>query len=329
MVTSRRTGTNENIQTFGDGTRDFTSLSTWESATDNDLVTATQSEVLECYADAASYNLNLTFSGATTSALYFRIVRAAAGEAHDGTRNSGVFFDRSANVNLFSLNENYAQVQDIVARLTANSGGSLTTFRARNTGNLFVGCISAGSTNTGAGVARGFDTAASPTGAGFVDCLAENSEDDGFFLSGTLSGNFLYNCTSVDSGNEGFDLSGAGTLVKNCLASGNTSAGFSGTISGSSITNASDDATAPGSSPRINQTFTFVNAAGNDYHLSLSDAGALDFGTDLSGDATFDFDDDIDGDTIAVWSIGIDSPGSGGAAVAPLATYSYRRRRVS
>ena len=67
MASSRLTATNENISTYGAGGfgRDYTSLGTWESATDIDLVTAAQSEVLECYDDAASFDDRLTFAGAT------------------------------------------------------------------------------------------------------------------------------------------------------------------------------------------------------------------------------------------------------------------------
>ena len=64
--------------------------------------------------------------------------------------------------------------------------------------------------------------------------------------------------------------------------------------------------TAPGTSPRINQTFTFVNAAGDDFHLDAADVGADNFGTDLSADANFAFDDDIDGDLFDTWDIGMD-----------------------
>jgi len=73
---------------------------------------------------------------------------------------------------------------------------------------------------------------------------------------------------------------------------------------------ASSDATADDTDTtgnRINQTFTFVDAANDDYHLDSADAGAKGFGTDLSADADYPFDWDVDGDTRGTtWDIGFD-----------------------
>ena len=63
----------------------------------------------------------------------------------------------------------------------------------------------------------------------------------------------------------------------------------------------------PLGNPRINQTFTFVNAASDDFHLDGADAGAKDFG--LSDPASGMFSDDIDAQARgSTWSIGIDEP---------------------
>jgi hypothetical protein len=75
---------------------------------------------------------------------------------------------------------------------------------------------------------------------------------------------------------------------------------------------ASNDATADdwgGSGNRINQTFTFVDSANNNYHLAATDAGAREYGTNLSADATIPFAVDIDNDPRAIgsaWDIGAD-----------------------
>ena len=75
---------------------------------------------------------------------------------------------------------------------------------------------------------------------------------------------------------------------------------------------ASADATATlgtGSNNRINQTFSFVDAAMKDFHLAATDTGALTYGTDLSADPNYPFSTDIDGEARphgASWDIGFD-----------------------
>ena len=91
MASSRRNATNENISSFGSAGRDYTSLATWESDTDNNLVGLAQSEVLEGYADAASFNGTIVIAGAITNSSYFRIFRAAPNAKHKGHVNSGCF----------------------------------------------------------------------------------------------------------------------------------------------------------------------------------------------------------------------------------------------
>lgn len=307
MASSRITGTNENIQTYGDGTRNFTSLSTWESATDNDLVTGTTSEVLECYDDAASFDDSITLEDATTSSLYFRIIRAAAGEGHDGTPNNGVYFSPSANISAFNLREANASVQDVRASATVNDGNARGPFHAGNAaaGITFIGCISFNNTNAGVGGTGGF-TFENSTSTKMVNCLAIGN-DFGFITENAGTG-YCYNCTAIGGGS-GFLVNNAGAtfVAINCLAyngSGNDFRNIAGSTTGSQ-NNASSDATVFGSTNvHTSQIFTFVDSASNDYRLHRNDLGAKFRGTNLSADATFAFDDDIDGDTITNWSIG-------------------------
>jgi hypothetical protein len=62
---------------------------------------------------------------------------------------------------------------------------------------------------------------------------------------------------------------------------------------------------------RVDQTFTFLNEAGDDFHLAATDAGARDFGVSLAGDANLAFQTDIDGEQRRItWDIGADEAGS-------------------
>jgi hypothetical protein len=299
MATSRRTGTNEQISTFGAAGfgRDYTSLSTWESATDNNLVSLAQSEVLECYDDAASFSDTVNFGGATTNSSYFRIIRPAgtigtgSWQGHDGTPNTGVYFHNvSSNTSSFNLGgESYGSLQDLIIEMTNPSSSNTICIQGDGGNNLFVGIITVDITSAN-GAARGFRI---NNGIG-VNCLAIRTDDWNFENS---SGNsYFYNCTSVGAGNQGFSSDGGTLILKNCLSTNNTGEDFqTGVTYASTNNNASEDATAPGTSSRTGQTFSFVNAGNDDYHLTPTDAGARTYGADLSADGVFAFDDDIDG----------------------------------
>jgi hypothetical protein len=63
---------------------------------------------------------------------------------------------------------------------------------------------------------------------------------------------------------------------------------------------------------RLSQTFSFINEAGYDFHLSSNDAGARNFGTDLRNDSYLPFSTDIDGNSRpnSLWDIGVDEAGA-------------------
>ena len=301
MATSRRTATNENVSTYGAGGqgRDYTVLATWEAATDIDLVTATQSEVLECYDDAATFNDRISMAGATTNTSYYRIIRPAGTigtgnwEGHDGTPNNGFHLNYTVgSLTVLDVGEQYSGFQDLIVTLTNPNAANTIAVVADGGDNLLVGIIGVNMTSAN-NTARGIRL---ETNAIAVNCIVINCDTWGFEFN---SGNsYFYNCNANDNGGTGF-IDGGGTgILKNCLGDGSGNEDFdSGGAYSSTNNNASGDANAPGTSARINQTFTFVNAGNNDYHLASNDAGAKTFGADLSADGTFAFDDDIDGET--------------------------------
>jgi hypothetical protein len=303
MASARKTATNENVSTYGDATRDYTSMVTWEAATDVDLVTATQSEVLECYDDAASFDDYCPLLGATTSSSYFRIIRPAAGQGHDGTPNNGFNITNTANVVVFSLYEDNSQVQDIVVKSTITTFINRSVFQSTQSDCAFVGCIAYDSVLTAA-TADFYGFFASPDGATndkefFIDCIAINITTTGTGVGNGFQGaddgvvNW-YNCTAVNNQDYGFSQGTAICNAKNCCSSGNTVADWDGTITKTTCT-------AEGATP------TYVNAAGDDFHLASGDTVCRGNGTDLSADANYAFDDDIDKQIINVWDIGFDA----------------------
>ena len=309
MATSRRSATNENISTFGAGGfgRDYTDVNTWAAATEIDLVSAAQSEVLELYDDAASFNQKIVVEAATTNASYFRIVRPAGvkGEAswqgHDGTPNNGVFFSISGvGGDAWRIDESFSSFQDLLIKAVLNDVNPRSVYDVRGADVEIVGCIAFDSSNIGTStLIAGFEQSEDNF---CINCLALNCELDGFQIDGATDA-YAYNCTAVNNGSDGFFNKGNGTC-KNCLADGN-SPDFSGSPAGNN--NASGDGTATGTGSRINQTFTFVATGSDNYHLASGDAGAKDFGADLSADGVFAFDDDIDWETrTGSWDIGFD-----------------------
>ena len=299
MATSRRKATNENISTYGGAGqgRDYTALTTWETATDIDLVAAAQSEALECYDDVAEFNDHVVLGGAQTNSSYFRILRPAGTigtgnwEGHDGTPNNGLKFHNQGTTSCFDIAESNSSIQDLIVQYTnPDIGDNKIAIIADGGSNLLVGII--GIDFAGAdGLVRGIRL---ETGGIAVNCININCDSWGFECNaGTC---YFYNCNMLNNGSDGYFDGGGTATMKNCLSDGNGNEDFDsgGTYSNSGI-NASGDATAPGSSARHNQTFTFVNAGNNDYHLASNDAGAMGFGGDLSADGTFAFDDDIDG----------------------------------
>lgn len=304
FISSRRYGVNENISTYGDGTRDYCSLSIWEMDTDTALTTSEVTEVLECYADSASFDDSTDLAGATANANYHRIIRAAPGEGHDGTPGTGVHFNRTTGTRGIELSEAFASLQDLVISLITNDASAAFAVLSATGGsnNLVTNCL-VKATNSGAGDAHAITYSGGATAFSAINCLAYESDNSGFLLgsAGTIT---IYNCTAIDN-DLGFDRNSGTVTCTNCLANGNTSGDFDGTITQSY--NASGDATASGTGSRTSQTFTFVDDANDDYHLDPDDDGASNFGNDLSADSTFPFNDDIDNAEIETWSIGFDS----------------------
>lgn len=313
MATARRTGSNENVATYGGATRDYdTDLAGWEAATDiNISATGTSTtEVLECYDDAASFDDGVTISGATTDTDFFRMIRPASGQGHNGTPTSGVFFSRTTAGYMANIAENNFHIQDLIGSSNFSSASSYYVWVAGSTGGAceLVGLLAVDSTNThGSGVLRGiyFNNNTDQIAA---LCLVHNIENHGFYFIPNSAGrtNYAYNCISTNNGT-GFreDTSTGSIVLKNCLADSNSTDYTGGDLTATNC--ASSDATSPDATRR-NKTFTFVSAAGDDFHLAAGDAGAKDDGTDLSADGVFAFDDDIDGDLFDTWDIGFDEP---------------------
>lgn len=317
MATARRTGTNEQVATYGAAGqgRTYTDLAVWESATDTDHVATgdAESDVLECYDDSASFDDQVDMAGSTNDSTHFRIIRPASGEGHNGTSEVGFSLFSTAQSAVIRIAETNSQAQDIICKITTSYGGTDTIIVPNASFTHVIGCIVVDGLNSGAGVTQGIR----PSTSGeyyIILCLVDNCDGNSYLYSASATAVYVYNSVCVDGGGTAGFIGAAAVRYKNCLAE---NAGINDWSSGShadSSNNAASDTTAPGGSSRQSQTFTFVASGSNDWHLATGDTGANDFGTDLSGDANYAFDDDIDSELFDTWDIGFDdnAPGTAG-----------------
>jgi len=307
----RRSGSNENVSTYGLGGlgRDYTSLATWESATDNNLVANEVSEVLFVCYDAASYADEVIISGATTDADYFRIIRGSYREGSTGIPSEMVTFTKGTIGAVISIVENFFVVTDIFANNTATSGAgaaygiNVTT----STDCIIAGCAAKA---VRAGNGYGYYLPSGSTRVAVIDCLAFDCTVSCLTEAGCTE-YYVYNCTFVDSGN-GVTTNATGTRcrLKNTLVYNCTTAFAGDSYHGDSTNNATDASTVKGASSYANQTFTFIDEVNDDFHLGETDVGARSLGAPLDADDKFAFNDDVDWEEIQVWSIGFDCDGA-------------------
>lgn len=273
------------VRTIGATARQHASIAIWEAATDNDLVTGTVIEEGHMYDDADFEEEDLLVGGATTSALYYRHLRAAAGEEHDPIADVGCWITGEDTYIL--IQEHYFRASYFGIRRTKVASfqnviitdGVLTGFRFNN---LFV-------VRTGNGGVAFLVDGADDTE--IVNCISIQP-------AGSAGGKLVYQVTAGKDVNvfnsvcyfgagatngTGYHLRGTGD-IRNCISVGAPQNDFDVTIGGTESNNISSDATANGTGSVINQKAAnlFVDAA-NNFRLKAGCA-AIDEGADLSGD---------------------------------------------
>ncbi|MCK5592285.1 MAG: hypothetical protein KAI72_10055, partial [Candidatus Pacebacteria bacterium] len=255
--------------------------------------------VAECYADDGKLSDNLFISGFTTNSTNYVKITVPEGERHAGKWDTSKFYIEGNNSsNVIEIRADYTKIHWVQA--TGTSTYSRTTFDLQNTGSEVAYCIGRGNYMIFATVA----------GTYVYNCLSDKVGDaSGYSFRG--SGQYA-NCTSIGARYGVYhDASTAdtyNTLVDNTAAGGNA---FDFRYLNTGHNNISDDGSADSygddGSGIQNAVFSFVDAAGGDYHLSFGDtSGAKDGGASdpFSGKYT----DDIDGNNrpTGAWDIGAD-----------------------
>ena len=289
---------------------DYDSLFDWEAAQQADIDTSNTIAVAKCRCTGGTADTTaVVIDGWTTSATDYIKIWTDTSESyrHSGKWETGNKYRLSlakTDGALVSVYEPYTRVIGIQTNNTGTYGSAFgIELVVGSSGSIIDSCI----------FYQGIEGIFVDSESYIVNCIAVDCSTTGFDF--TPSGAcFAYNCTAIDCG-YGFLCSYGSATIKNCLGHSNTTADFfyegSGTFTVTYC--ASSDLTADdrgGAGNRISRAFTFVDEAGNDFHLASNDAGALGFGLNLYNDATYPFQTDIDGDdrggAAASWDIGAD-----------------------
>ncbi|RMF65028.1 MAG: hypothetical protein D6743_08475, partial [Calditrichaeota bacterium] len=262
--------------------------------------------------------------GFTTDALRYVDIYTTSTARHSGTWSTTAYRYERTNGSGLDVRDNHVRIDGLQIHLTVSNGVS------RNAMNFSV--LSAGAeeylSNT---IIRGDLTNTANHNAIRV------SDSDGTYyfwnnlIYGFTNGGSTYGIITVASGATGAYYNNTIVHSKNCLygrtgikvkntLTNSCTDGFSGSWNSASDYNLSDIAgDAPGANSKNGTTVTFVDDAGNDFHLDPNDTGAKDSGTDLSSDADLAFSTDFDGDSRpqgSQWDIGADEA-AGAANQAP------------
>lgn len=219
----------------GGGNPDYTSLATWESASDNDLAGYSGPVIIDCY-DSQDHNVGsggVTLAGATnTSATVYREIRSSSSCATPwaGKEDTGANFYASATV-VFTLNEDYVRLRDIYIINTVNSSGTATTIKGSGKAGIkIINCVASCSNShaSGNGIAFQVGAIASTQSTLAYNCIALNSKTKGFGMGSWNAGDVaaIINCTAINCGT-GFEGTSYGTKIFwNCYGCDNATADF-------------------------------------------------------------------------------------------------------
>jgi len=128
----------------GGGDPEYSSLATWESATDNDL-SGIGLSTLECY-DSQDHNDAVSVSGATnTDATHYRIIKSSSSCATPfaGKKGTGAnFIYTGTSFRLFQMQETYCRIQEVTVRYNGTYAGTSTAIYLRTYAHIkAINCV--------------------------------------------------------------------------------------------------------------------------------------------------------------------------------------------
>ena len=297
----------------------YTSLTTWESSEQTNLVSDGDTHTVNCKASSGTADSSIcNVLGWTTGVSNWIKIIVDPSDGHGGVKATGFRISGSANGSaLFYVNNvDYVTVKGIAIENTHAGGNGV---RVGSVGNVvFEDCLVYNTGNYG--YYSQFD------GPVFVNCIAYNGGLHGFYSTENCT---LYNCVSLNNTTSGFYVTAHDDMtLKNCYAGGNgtdynpQSVDADMFITTCYSADGSESTTVAALSTSSGAYFTNVTAGSEDCHTK---AGSTlhSAGTDLSADATYAFNYDFEGDTRSNWDVGADEYlVVGGASPSPRANLS-------
>lgn len=219
----------------GGGNPDYSSVTTWESASDNDLSGYSGPVILDCY-DSQTHTLPATaiIAGATnTSATVYREIRSSSGCETPWAGKSGTGANFTYVAVVFNPQESYCRLTDLYANASGNSVATIyaITLNTNYTGIKVINCVAkATNSNIGGATAYSIGGIGALTNYLVYGCIALDSKTTGFFLS-TWNVNdciAVINCTAINNGDYGYYPNSANgkCYIWNCYGANNTSGDF-------------------------------------------------------------------------------------------------------
>ena len=267
---------------------DYTSMITWESTEQTDLVSDGDTHVLECYDyDSSPLNEEVLIAGWTTGASNYIVIKAAAGHGHEGVQGTGFHLSQGGLFKTTLENQQaYTRIEGLrVSNTRTSSNGDAIKENGGDGVQINGNICSVTSTVEGACIVLSKSGAPSPRPIAMNNvCLSGyRGIGVGSFRDADILNNTVIGCvTGIFSSSSGVDAD-----VKNNVAHGNTTDWSTGTITGTVSHNRSEDGTTPG-------TDTGTDTVGDDFvtystDLTPANAGELDSnGTDTSLTVTID-----------------------------------------
>ncbi len=287
---------------------DYTSIATWESTEERNLVSADETETLECYKGNYSGSGGgenyiaedeVVVAAWTTNSTHTLTLKTPASERHDGTPKTGgdySGFAMQGNVSNYVIGISQPDffmeglILDNIS--TSFSTGVLAVAIDTIDACICIGSL-AGYNHNGNNMIAHNVLGIAGTTAGITVAFVGGIE--------------MLNCLG-QGGVDGIDISSAATgTLRNNVGIGGSGSGFSNDpTSMTRSNNAANDTTAPGSDPQnsIVLATEFVDTANDDYHLDSGSEKLKENGFDVSGTLDFDIDGDVHEDP---YSIGIDA----------------------
>lgn len=300
--------------------RAYTSLYNWNDQNENDTLENTVENFdtsrdlagnsttmnVACYADGTDVSSYFDMSSWTTDTdNYIKIYtptdsnEVGTSQRHNGTWGGGGYRISAENTYVLAVGVDHVKIfgLQIISTGTWNSrAGIAATDRADcDFAYNMITLTGSGVTDGGHGI---ITTSTAFRSVRVYNNIVFNTLGEGLdFSSGVDDGAVAYNNTIYGTGGAGMaSWSGGKVLARNNLITNCTGNNYDATFSTGSDYNASDDATSSGGDHDLtSQAFDFVDAAGDDFHITSYDTAARENGVSLFGDYYIQFSDDIDG----------------------------------